>query len=129
MPEVHDIFAQATNTAICGQALTPTSCRPPLTRDGRQIPAWGQHFLSCGISLRPEIELGAHDLLLDYAAIGLGVACVIEEFSLEMLDNGKLFKLELTQPVPQRSIGACWLSGIELMPAARRFIELVKNEA
>ena len=85
-----------------------------------------RHFLSRGVVLRPEIELGAHDLLLDYAGIGLGVACVIEEFSREPLESGRLFRLELTEPVPRRSVGACWLTGIALSAAARRFIELVK---
>jgi len=85
------------------------------------------HFLSCGVELRPEIELGAHDLLLDYASIGLGVACVIAEFSETTVASRGLFTLELSEPVPARSVGACWLAGIELSPAARRFVDLVKD--
>ena len=81
-----------------------------------------RHFLSRGVVLRPEIELGAHDLLVDYARIGLGVSCVIDEFA--DIDACGLFRVELEPPVPERSIGVCYMEGIELSAAARRFIEL-----
>ncbi len=129
---VHDIFvAGCEYEHLRGKPLTPRDLAAQhliMLEQASNSRRWvDRHFLSCGVPLRPDIELGAHDLLLDYAVIGLGVACVIEEFSLEPIENGRLFKLELTPPVPQRSIGACWLSGIELSTAARRFITLVKE--
>ncbi len=82
-------------------------------------------FLSGGVRLEPEIELGAHDLLLEFARIGLGVACVIEEFSSDYLESGELFALKLKNPVPSRSIGLCSLAGMLPSFAAERFKEML----
>ena len=84
-----------------------------------------RHFLENGIALKPSIELGSHDLLADYARIGLGVACVISEYSSRARQDG-LFELTLDRPVPARNLGACYLEGISLSAATRRFIELAK---
>lgn len=40
-----------------------------------------QYFQQHGVTIQPEIELGSHNLLISLARIGLGVACVTEEFS------------------------------------------------
>lgn len=85
-----------------------------------------QHFFSMGIPLSPDIELGAHDLLCDYARIGLGIACVIREFS-DISEKSGLFEIELDTPVPARSIGVCYAENIDLSVAAKRYIELVKG--
>jgi len=74
-----------------------------------------RHFFSHGVELRPEIELGAHDLLADTARIGLGIACVVDEF----VRREGLITLTLEQPVPERSIGACYLEELGPSPAAR----------
>lgn len=78
-----------------------------------------------GVTCQPEIELGAYDLLMDFARIGLGLACVIREFSLSALERGELFQVELNPPIPKRSIGICHLASINLTPSARQFIDLV----
>ena len=103
------------------------------TRSRLNIPMWGKAvllkwwlagivcwFFIFGLAIGNTLDQ------LVIAGIGLGVACVIEEFSHEPLESGRLFRLELTEPVPRRSVGACWLTGIALSTAARRFIELVK---
>lgn len=50
----------------------------------------------CGITLHPEIELGAHSLLVEFAKIGLGIACVTYEFAADAIHSGELFEVELT---------------------------------
>ena len=82
-----------------------------------------KHFFANGIELKPQIELGAHDLLVDHARIGLGIACVTQEFTDVSVHDDELFFIELDNPVPERSIGVCYVNGIELSSAARRFIE------
>ncbi|MFR1475768.1 MAG: LysR family transcriptional regulator [Hydrogeniiclostridium mannosilyticum] len=37
-------------------------------------------FCRARVALAPEIELGAHELLSSFAAIGFGLACVVQEF-------------------------------------------------
>jgi DNA-binding transcriptional LysR family regulator len=80
-----------------------------------------------GINIEPEIELGSHDLLLDFAKIGLGIACVIEEFSKDFLNDKKVFKIRLDKEVPSRGIGFCFLKDVSLSPASTKLVEIVMN--
>ena len=83
-----------------------------------------REFLKTGIRLQPEIELGAHSLLLEFAKIGLGLSCVIREFSRKAMEEGGLFEIRLADPLPSRHVGFCTLAGIPLSAAARSFIEM-----
>ncbi|RDW16114.1 LysR family transcriptional regulator [Oceanobacillus arenosus] len=84
------------------------------------------NFLSAnGFTISPEIELGSHDLLLEFAKINLGVACVTKEFAKEYLENGSLFEVPLANEIPPRSIGMCYLNSVSLSPATTKFIESI----
>ncbi len=83
-------------------------------------------FKKKGIHLSPQIEMAAHDLLIRFASIHLGVSCVVEEFSKEELDKGLIRKLTLDPPIPKRSIGYAYLKNAPLSYAAKAFIDLVK---
>lgn len=86
-----------------------------------------EYLFSKGIRINPEIELGSHDLLLEFAQIGLGLACVVKEFSEDYLTQGILYEINLAPNIPKRSIGICSLTGVSLSPASKKFVEyLVK---
>lgn len=53
------------------------------------------HFQSNGVPLLADVELSAHDLLVDFARIELGIACVIREFVLDSINDGTLFEIQL----------------------------------
>lgn len=127
---VHDVFvAGEAFSQLRGKSLSPAQITEypliMLERNSNSRRQVDKHFLSQGVSLKPEFELGAHDLLCDYAKIGLGIACVTREFTNGEKDG--LFEIELDTPVPPRSIGVCYAENIELSAAAKRYIELVKN--
>ena len=110
--EVHDIFVAGHLFAeLEGQFLTPRELAGyPLVmlereaNSRRYVDDW---FAEQGVRLAPEIELGAHELLPSFAAIGFGLACVVQEFCQKELAEGVVFPLHLVPPVPARSIGAC----------------------
>ena len=81
-------------------------------------------FLSHGIALKAQIELGAHDLIAEYVRIGLGIGCVIEQFSSQSIEKDNLFTVRLNNPIPSRSIGVSYPIGIELSAAAKKFIAM-----
>ncbi len=85
-----------------------------------------RHFLNNGVVLRPEIEVGAHDLLTDYTRIGLGIACVTREFV--RYSDSEMFEVRLTPPVPRRSVAVCYRENIPLSAAAKSFIALLSGE-
>ena len=87
-----------------------------------------KYLLSQGIRVTPEIELGSHDLLLEFASFNFGIACVVEEFSQDYLNSSRVFRIRLTREIPPRSIGFCYLKSVPLSPAAQKLVEVVFNE-
>ena len=81
-----------------------------------------------GISLNPQIEIAAHDLLIRFASIHLGVSCIVEEFSKEELEKGIIKKLYPTPPLPQRNIGCAYLKNTPLSYAAKAFMDLINKK-
>ena len=51
------------------------------------------------------LEITTMDLLIEFAKIGLGIACVIKEFVADELKQGTLKELPMPSPVPKRQIG------------------------
>lgn len=86
-------------------------------------------FARCGVQLSPQIELGAHGLLPDFAAIGFGLACVVQEFCRKELADGTVFPVRLRPAIPPRAVGACWLCAMELSGAAKEFLHLLEGGA
>ncbi len=82
-------------------------------------------FGSLNTKLQPEIELGSHDLLLEFASSNLGVSCVIREFASEYFESGKLFEIQTSSPIPPRSIGVCTLEEVTTSGATDKFLELL----
>ena len=128
--DVHDIF-------VCGEQykvkLPPSLSLQDLVKlplillekssNSRQYVE--KHMLSKGLKINPEIELGSHDLLLEFAKINLGIACVTQEFSQEYLQGGQLYKIKLEEDIPKRSIGYCFLKSVSLSPASTKFLEIL----
>lgn len=77
-----------------------------------------------GIVLQPGVELGSADLLIECAKIGLGISLVTEQAATESLRSGELYKLQLSDPLPKRSIGLVTGSA-GLSVAAGYFVEML----
>ena len=86
-----------------------------------------RYFMEYGILLEPEIELGSHDLLLEFAKIGLGISCVVKEFSREYLEREEVFQIPLETPIQRRSMGMCFLKNVPMSAAAEAFYKTVAS--
>lgn len=84
-----------------------------------------RYFQERGIQIHPEIELGSHNLLISLARIGLGVACVTEEFSLSGLSRGVIVQLKTDFEIPPRAVTMCTLQGVTPTSAANRFMDFI----
>ncbi|MGG7144730.1 LysR family transcriptional regulator [Clostridium nigeriense] len=84
-------------------------------------------MLSKGIKISPEFELGSFDLLLEFAKINLGIACVVKEFSEDYLEKGLLYEVNILEKIPSRSIGVCHLKSVPLSLASTKFVELLES--
>ncbi|WP_458863588.1 LysR family transcriptional regulator [Acidaminobacterium chupaoyuni] len=129
---IHDIFvAGDAFSFLKGRALSPGEIAAlPLVlleskSNSRRVVE--DSFLKKGVALAPEIELGSHDLLLDFAKSNLGISCVIREFSQGYLKRNELFELTQAEPLPARHIGVCSLRGVSHGAAAEAFLKLLEN--
>ena len=123
--EIHDIFVcgadQSAKDAYSWSDISeePLILLEPNSTSRRNL---DKNFKKKGISLTPRIEVAAHDLLIRFASIHLGISCVVEEFS-----KGEIKPLNLQPPLPPRSIGCAYLKHNTLSRAAQAFLDLIKE--
>ena len=82
-----------------------------------------KYFLKCGSPIKPELESGAHSLLVDLARIGMGVAAVTREFVTNELSACTIRELKTSFEIPPRTVDLCTLSDVPLSAAAERFTQ------
>lgn len=85
------------------------------------------YFNTNHIEINQVLEVSNMDLLIEFAKIGLGAACVIKEFVHEELSSHSLIEIPLQIPVPKREIGFAYATKTPLSKAVSSFIEFYKN--
>lgn len=70
------------------------------------------------------LEVTTMDLLIEFAKIGLGVACVIKELVQKELDGGILVEVPLKPAIPRRTIGFAYHPSNQAM-ALKTFLEFL----
>lgn len=70
------------------------------------------------------LEVTTMDLLIEFAKIGLGIACVIKELVQKELDSGLLVEIPLDIPIHRRTIGFAYHPANQAM-ALKTFLEFL----
>ena len=78
------------------------------------------------MGLMPEIELNSNDLLVDLARIGLGVA-YIPDYCVPKNDPD-LYCIPVQEEMPERKIVTAYNENTPLSAAAKRFLDLLKED-
>lgn len=76
-----------------------------------------------GHTLTPDIEVGSVDLLVEFVRIGMGLSFITKDFAAADLSAGTLVELQITEPIPPRSIGVITLPDHALSLAASHFVQ------
>ncbi|RED52838.1 DNA-binding transcriptional LysR family regulator [Cohnella phaseoli] len=82
-------------------------------------------FQSYGYTIKPEIEVGSVDLLIEFARRGLGISFVTREFVSKELEEGSLFEIELDIPIPPSQVGIMTKRNMPLSSAAMKFMDMI----
>ncbi|WP_018753015.1 LysR family transcriptional regulator [Paenibacillus sanguinis] len=93
------------------------------SRNSRARMAITELFHGYGFELRPEIEVGSVDLLIELARRGLGISYVAREFVSKELEEGSLFEIKLDVDLPPSQVGVMNMRNLPLTSAAKKFIE------
>ncbi len=131
---LHDVFIAGKeyenlkNRTVSLQELTTY---PLIMLDGScRTRKWvDRHFNAHGAMILSSLVLSSQELMPEYVRSGLGIACVVDEFSRQTLSSSDVFRVELEDPVPERSLGICFRSDAQLSPSAERFINLAKRRS
>ena len=83
-----------------------------------------EHIKEHSIEPKQILEVTTMDLLIEFAKIGLGIACVIRELVQKELESGRLLEIPLKPPIPKRTIGFAFLSGNQAN-ALKTFLEFL----
>lgn len=131
--EIHDIFV-CSPEYLCKLQNQTDNAAPDLLSQGtfllldkhnvtRQY--MDKHMLLQNIIMEHQIEVTTMDLLIDFARIGLGIACVIGEFVQDELKKGSLVECSIKEPIPSRRIGFAYPRGARPSAAANAFLNQV----
>ena len=79
------------------------------------------------IIIKDSIDISDMDLLIDFARIGVGVACVIKNFVREDLENGTLMEIPLGFPIHKREVGFAYETTTKPSKSLAEFIHFYKT--
>lgn len=80
-----------------------------------------QLFQKQGLSVKPDIEVGSVELLIECAKIGMGIGFVTKELISKELDDGELYEVHLDEHLEKRKVGIITGIDIPLSVAANQF--------
>lgn len=85
------------------------------------------YFQEHSIKTNQVLEVSTMDLLIEFARIGLGIACVIGEFVEEDLNSGALIEIPLETPITKREVGFAYSTKFPITGAMQKFIDFYES--
>ena len=79
------------------------------------------------INVADSIDISNMDLLIDFAKIGVGVACVIKSFVKKELSDGTLIEIPLGIPIHKREVGFAYKQGYKPSSSLKSFIDFYES--
>lgn len=70
------------------------------------------------------LEINNMDLLIQFASIGMGVACVVREFVSDYIKSGQVIEIPIDYEIPARNVGFLYKEN-SLNPTASKFLESI----
>ncbi len=81
-----------------------------------------QLFLKQKIDVKPDMEVGSVELLIECAKIGMGIAFVTKELVLKELADKELFEVSIDEVIEKRQVGLAMKKEASLSLAAKTFL-------
>lgn len=78
------------------------------------------------VVLNPEFELATSDMIVQFALRNLGIGCVVKDFAIEHIENGRLFELRFNKMIPKRKMCVITQTRMPISSAAKKLLELME---
>ena len=85
------------------------------------------YLLENQMQLHDSIDISDMDLLIDFARIGVGAACVIRNFIQRDLEEGTLVEIPLAVPIPKREVGFAYRTDLKPSAPLNEFIRFYQE--
>ena len=85
------------------------------------------YLASCHLEADNLLEVSTMDLLIEFAKIGMGIACVIRQFVEKELADGTLIEFPLPMSINKREIGFALSENLEQNQAVKEFIHFYRK--
>lgn len=79
------------------------------------------------IVVQDSIDISSMDLLIEFAKISVGVACVIREFVKQELADGSLVEIPLGFPIHKREVGFAYKKSMKPSKSLELFVDFYKS--
>lgn len=130
LDEIEDIFvatdayiSRLPQDAVTTKAILESSTLMLLDKNNMTRQYIDDYLSKNRIQTRDYIEISSMDLLIEFARIGLGVACVIKNFVTDDLSSGALTQIALDIPIHKRRVGFAYKKTHLQNPALNKFLE------
>lgn len=134
LEEIEDIFVATKDylknlkaRGISKQQLLSHSTLMLLDKNNMTRQYIDDYLQSNHIQIQDSIDISDMDLLIEFARIGVGAACVIQNFVKESLADGSLVKIPLEKPLPKRQVGFVYKNQPLLMKSLQEFIRFYQE--
>lgn len=134
LEDIEDIFVanrdyleHLRERGISGESVIRHSTLMLLDKNNMTRQYIDDYFQKNQISIADSIDISNMDLLIDFAKIGVGVACVIKSFVKNELADGSLIELPLTLSIPTREVGFAYGEHINPTKTLASFIAFYEN--
>lgn len=116
-------FAKADLTALTETELMSSATFLMLNKNNVTRQHVDRYLASKGLTLDNQIVVTTMDLLIDFAKLGLGIACVIKEFVTDEFNKGELLEFVTEEAIPERKIGFAYTNKGLANPALQKFLQ------
>ena len=134
MQDIEDIFV-ATNEylkhindrGIKGDAILSNATLMLLDKNNMTRQYIDDYLTENHIEVAESIDASNMDLLIEFAKIGVGIACVIKSFVTKELENGSLVEVQMPFPIHNREVGFAYKEHTTPTKTLQSFIDFYTN--
>lgn len=121
---IHQLHPQEKNT----REILQSSTLMLLDKNNMTRQYIDDYLAKHNIHPKNDIEISNMDLLIEFAKIGMGVACVIKNFISEELNSGELLQIPLDIPIHKREVGFVYKKNHRTNTALQDFLQFCQKK-
>lgn len=134
LEEIEDVFVATKDylrnlqaRGITKDAILPNATLMMLDKNNMSRQYIDKYLQEHEIQVRDSIDISDLDLLIDFARIGVGVACVIKNFVKDDLADGTLVEIPLDTAIHKREVGFAYRSNTKPSKSLAEFIRFYQS--